>query len=89
MARREAIWGAAIGVLTFGLYLLTVRPDVGGPEDSPKFQFVGYVLGTAHTPGYPFYTLLTKVFSWLPFGDPQQASGLSDRAALSLSPALL
>ncbi len=35
----------------FVVYLRTLLPDVGGPEDSPKFQYLGAVLGTAHPPG--------------------------------------
>ena len=49
----------AVALLTGALFLVTLRPDVGGTEDSPKFQFLGQVLGTAHTPGYPFYTIAT------------------------------
>jgi hypothetical protein len=59
----------AVGALTFALYVVTLRPDVGGPEDSPKFQFVGHVLGTAHAPGYPLYTVLTYFFGKLPVGN--------------------
>jgi hypothetical protein len=44
------------------LYLATLQPDFGGPEDTPKFQFLGYVLGTAHPPGYPLYSWLSHVF---------------------------
>lgn len=39
------------------------------PADSGEFQLVSYVLGIAHPPGYPLYTLLGKVFTLLPFGD--------------------
>src|SRR4029450_2466749 len=31
-----------------------------------KFQFLGYVLGTAHQPGYPLYVLLSHLFVKLP-----------------------
>ncbi|MEP6784046.1 MAG: DUF2723 domain-containing protein, partial [Acidobacteriota bacterium] len=47
---------------------MTLRPDVGGTEDSPKFQFVGKALGTAHSPGYPFYVMATWAFGKLPIG---------------------
>jgi hypothetical protein len=61
-------WAIAIALLTGALYLVTLRPDVGGTEDSPKFQFLGQVLGTAHTPGYPFYTVSTYLFTRVPLG---------------------
>ncbi len=68
MNRRDVVWAIAIALLTGALFLATLRPDVGGTEDSPKFQFLGQVLGTAHTPGYPFYTLATYVFTRVPLG---------------------
>jgi hypothetical protein len=58
----------AVALLTGTLFLVTLRADVGGTEDSPKFQFLGQVLGTAHTPGYPFYTIATYVFTRVPIG---------------------
>src|SRR5262245_24074679 len=63
---RDSLWALAIGVATLALYLATLQPDFGGPEDTPKFQFLGYVLGTAHPPGYPLYVLLTHLFVKLP-----------------------
>ncbi len=59
---------AAIGILAFVVYLRTLLPDVGGPEDAPKFQYLGAALGTAHPPGYPLHTLLSHLFSYLPIG---------------------
>ena len=68
VSRGDLLWAIAIALLTGTLFLVTLRPDVGGTEDSPKFQFLGQVLGTAHTPGYPFYTLATYLFTRPPFG---------------------
>ena len=68
VTRRDISWAIAVALLTGTLFLVTLRPDVGGTEDSPKFQFLGQVLGTAHTPGYPFYTIATYVFTRVPLG---------------------
>ena len=68
VSRGDLYWAIAIALLTGTLYLVTLRPDVGGTEDSPKFQFLGQVLGTAHTPGYPFYTITTYLFTRVPLG---------------------
>jgi hypothetical protein len=68
VSRSDLWWAIAIALLTGTLYLVTLRADVGGTEDSPKFQFLGQVLGTAHTPGYPFYTLATYAFTRVPLG---------------------
>jgi hypothetical protein len=61
-------WAVATALITFSLFVVTLRPDVGGTEDSPKFQFVGKALGTAHSPGYPFYVMATWAFGKLPIG---------------------
>ncbi len=50
------------------LYVQTLSPTVL-PADSGEFQLVGYVLGIAHPPGYPLYTILAKLFTLLPVGD--------------------
>jgi len=47
---------------------VTLRPDVGGTEDSLKFQFIGETLGTAHSPGYPFYVMATWLFTRIDLG---------------------
>ena len=67
-SRADVWWAIAVVLLTGTLFLVTLRPDVGGTEDSPKFQFLGQVLGTAHTPGYPFYTIATYLFTRVPIG---------------------
>ena len=59
----------AVAIITLAFFVITLRPDVGGTEDSPKFQFVGRVLGTSHSPGYPFYAMATWLFGWLPIGN--------------------
>ena len=58
-----------VAIVTLTFFIITLRPDVGGTEDSPKFQFVGRVLGTSHSPGYPFYAMATWAFGWLPVGN--------------------
>ena len=66
ITRRDVTWAAASALVTLALFVVTLRPDVGGTEDSPKFQFVGQALGTAHSPGYPFYVMATWLFSGSP-----------------------
>ncbi len=62
----DGIIALAAGAVALVLYVATLQPDLGGPEDTPKFQFLGYVLGTAHPPGYPLYVLLSHLFVQLP-----------------------
>ena len=61
-------WAVATALVTLAFFVITLRPDVGGTEDSPKFQFVGQVLGTAHSPGYPSYVMATWLFTRVPLG---------------------
>ncbi|MGH3087941.1 MAG: glycosyltransferase family 117 protein [Rubrobacteraceae bacterium] len=69
-----ALVGVVTGLLAFGLYLSTLAPTVlyyELPElrDSSMLQVRAAVLGIADYTGYPTYTLLGKLFTYLPFGD--------------------
>ena len=55
-------------VLGLGLYVYTLAPTVL-PSNSGEFQFVADILGVAHPPGYPLYTMLGKLFTLIPVGD--------------------
>jgi hypothetical protein len=71
--RRGRPWGditalAVLVVIVLPGYLATLYPDVVASGDSAKFQYLGSVLGTAHPPGYPFYVLVSFLFSQLPLG---------------------
>ena len=53
-------------VILFGLlYSFTLAPGLL-PADNGEFQLVGATLGVAHPPGFPLYTLLSKLMTWLP-----------------------
>jgi len=68
-SKRDLTLATAVAIVTFAFFVVTLRPDVGGTEDSAKFQFVGRVLGTSHSPGYPFYAMATWAFSYVPVGN--------------------
>jgi hypothetical protein len=65
---RDVLVAAGVAAAGLALYVATLQPDFGGPEDTPKFQFIGYVLGIPHPPGYPLYVLLSHAFVALPIG---------------------
>jgi hypothetical protein len=66
----EALSVLGLGLGAFLLYLRTLAPAVTGVyEDTLEFQVVCAELGIAHPTGYPLYTLLGKLFTFLPFGD--------------------
>jgi hypothetical protein len=65
--RLVGIVAAALFVGSLLLYVSTMAPSVV-PGDSAEFQFVPYILGIAHPPGYALYILLGKLFTFLPLG---------------------
>jgi hypothetical protein len=80
-ARLVWLAGAAVFAITFAMYLRTLHPGVPGP-DSGELITVARVLGIAHPPGYPLYTLLAHAFGLVvPWG--------SYAARLNLMSALL
>lgn len=72
---RTAAWisGVIAGVLAFVLYLSTLAPTVlyytDEMKDSAVLPAIAYVLGISHPTGYPTYTILTYLFTYLPIGD--------------------
>lgn len=57
----------AVASLLSLFYGLTLSPTVPG-GDSGELITVAHSLGVAHPPGYPLYTLVAHLFSYLPFG---------------------
>ncbi len=54
----------------FLVYLWTLFPTVAAYRDSGELSVVGYLLGIAHPPGYPLYSLLLHIFGkMLPMGN--------------------
>ncbi len=59
-----------VGTILGAVYVTTLLPGVGYHGDTAKFQFVGRILGTPHSTGYPAYTMLNYLFvRACPFGD--------------------
>ncbi len=52
------------------VYVVTAAPDVL-PADAGEFQLVAALLGVAHPPGFPLYTMMGHLFIYLlPWGTP-------------------
>ena len=73
-------WLAALaalvpGLVALGLYWLTLAPTVA-TGDSGELTTVAVNLGLAHPPGYPTFTILGHLFSWLPLEDPARRVNL-------------
>ena len=63
--RRRIVPAGVAGAAALALYIATMAPGLIAIDDTPKFQFVGRVLGTAHPPGSPFYVVVSHVFGLL------------------------
>lgn len=71
-ARSSLDWlvGAALFVLTLFVYLRTLAPTVAYMfDDSLEFQVLATRMAIAHPTGYPLYSILIKLATFLPFGD--------------------
>jgi hypothetical protein len=74
----------AFGVAGFAflLYLRTLAPTVLYYErpdliDAAMLQVHVYALGITHPTGYPTWTMLVHLFTYLPFGDPAYRANLA------------
>jgi len=68
LGRKDYIVAAYVFIAAFITYLLTMTPFICA-GDSGELTTAIYNLGAAHPPGYPLYTMLGKIFSYLPIGD--------------------
>ena len=68
---RKDYWLAlALTVLALFVYVQTLSPSLSYlSPDGNELATIPYLLGLAHSPGYPVYTWLGKLFTLLPFGD--------------------
>lgn len=67
MTRRDAAAPTLAALASFVAYTATLAPSVT-LEDSGELITAAARLGVAHAPGYPLYTLLGHVATWLPAG---------------------
>ncbi|MRR37244.1 DUF2723 domain-containing protein, partial [bacterium] len=67
LLRRVDPFAVLAVTVPLAIYLLTLAPSVTF-FDSGEFITAIHSLGTAHSPGYPFFVNYAKPFTWLPFG---------------------
>jgi hypothetical protein len=83
----DSMIAAGLGVGFFVLYLLTLCRTVFW-YDSAEFVTAAVTLGVTHPPGYPLYTLLGHLFTWLPV-EPATAVNLMSAAFAALAVGLV
>jgi hypothetical protein len=82
--------GAGLFVGSLLVYVDTLAPSVATIfDDSLEFQLVCYLPGIAHPTGYPLYTLLGKLFTFLPLADVAFRVNLMSAFFASLTVAIL
>jgi hypothetical protein len=82
--RTNRIIAWAVGAFALIMYLMTTAPVVAF-WDNGEFIAVGYTLGVGHPPGSPIYTLISRLFSILPFANPAQAVNFESVACGALA----
>lgn len=70
------------------VYFLTMCPTVSS-GDSAELATNAYQLGLVHPPGYPLYTLLAKLFTYIPFNAIVWRVNLFSVIAMALSVSFL
>jgi hypothetical protein len=67
---RDYMLASLLAVAALAIYIATLTPSLSRlSPDGAELATVPYVLGLAHSPGYPLYTWLGKLFTFLPVGD--------------------
>jgi len=83
----DSLVAAALGAGFFLLYGLTLCPTVFW-YDSAELVTAAVTLGITHPPGYPLYTLLGHLFTWLPL-EPAVAVNLMSATFAALAVGLV
>ena len=66
-ARGDWLQAGIVALALFALYAAT-SPRTVALEDDSLFVLSSYFLGVEHPPGYPLFTLIGHLFTYLPFG---------------------
>ena len=93
--KKESRWldlslGLMIFLITLAVYNATLTPSLSYKSpDGNEMATVPYILGLAHMTGYPLYTWLGKLFTYLPIGDVAHRMNLMSAAMGSSGVVLL
>lgn len=67
--RQDGWIATLVALASVAIYVRTAAPGLL-PGDGGEFQVLGNLVGHAHTTGYWVYTLLARVWAYLPLGSP-------------------
>ncbi len=82
--------GTGLFLFSFAIYLRTLAPSVAEMfDDSLEFQLVALRMAIAHPTGYPLFSILLKLFTFVPVGDVAYRVNLATALFGALAVALL
>ena len=73
-----------VSVLFFGVLIVSLAP-VNGWLDTSEMSAASHLLGIGHPPGQPLYSMIGKLFQFLPFGNLAFRSNVLSAVLLALS----
>jgi hypothetical protein len=82
-------WWIFLLSLSIGLVYVFTTTSAPLLEDDALFILASFDMGTAHSPGYPLYILLTQPFHWLPVSSVALKVHLANAFAATLLVAVL
>ncbi|HLF71289.1 MAG TPA: DUF2723 domain-containing protein [Dehalococcoidia bacterium] len=86
----ELALGATIFIVAFAVYNATLTPSLSYQSpDGNELATIPYQLGLAHQTGYPMYTWLGKLFTYIPVGDVAHRMNLMSATGAAAGSALL
>ncbi|MCK5851555.1 DUF2723 domain-containing protein, partial [bacterium] len=74
--------------ISLATYIYTLQPTVG-LEDSGELITGAYKLGVPHPPGYPMWSILAKILTFIPVGDVAYRVNLLSALCGALSAGML
>ncbi len=84
ISKIDYIFSFVAFLFTFLLYFFTLTPSLSA-GDNGELTTAAYFLGVGHAPGYPFYTLMSKLFTYIPFGNIAWRTNLFSAFCASIS----
>jgi tetratricopeptide (TPR) repeat protein len=86
---KKIILCSVVFLITFGVFLSTLCPTIT-TDDSGELSGAGATLGIAHSPGYPLYSILGRVFtSVIPCGNLSYRMNILSSFFVSLAAVLV
>src|SRR5512138_69273 len=90
LRRADGLVAAVIFLVSLAVYVRTLAPSVAELfDDSLEFQLIASRMAIAHPTGYPLFSILLKLFTFLPVGDVAYRVNLMSALFAALTVALL